>query len=170
MNLVRLRYTRIALLSMLLIGLIASGAASHPDYKAKSRHRVKVKIYGDIKSMHGNRWVVAGYKVRMTSHTSFKDDVALGDYVKVKGFEDGDNNWVIKKVELADRPTDGESSLEIKLTGRVQSMRDSIWIVAGRVFHITDDTDIEREVSIGDRVKIEADVDKTGKWIASEVD
>ena len=156
--------------AMLLLGLIVSSAVAHPDYQAKSRHKVKVKIYGELESIDGNRWVVAGYQVRMTTSTSFKDEVAVGDYVKVKGFEDGDNNWVIKKVEIEDRPADGESSLEIKLTGSVQSMRDNEWIVAGRVFQITDDTEFEGDVSVGDRVKIEADVDKAGNWIATEVD
>ena len=165
-----LRRNRMALSATLLLGLIASSVAGHPDYKAKSRHKVKVKIYGELESVDGNRWVVAGYKVRMTTSTSFEDAVAVGDYVKVKGFEDGDNNWVMKKVELEDRSADGESSLEIKLTGRVQSMRDNKWIIAGRVFLITDDTEFEGDMSVGDRVKIEADIDEAGNWIASEVD
>jgi len=164
-----LRRNRAVLSATLLLGLIASSAAGHPDYKAKSRHKVKVKIYGEIESIDGNRWVVVGYQVRVTGSTSFKDDVAVGDFVKVKGFEDGDSNWVIKKVELEDR-SDSEPSLEVKLTGRVQLMRDNEWIVAGRVFQITDDTEFEGDVSIGDRVKIEADVDKAGNWIATEVD
>ena len=161
---------RAQLSAMLLISLIATVAVAHPDYKAKSQHKVKVKIYGALESIDGNRWVVAGYKVRVTTSTSFEDEVAVGDFVKVKGFEDGDNNWVIKKVELEDDLAEGESRLEVKLTGRVQSMRDDMWVVAGRFFQITDDTEFEGEVSVGDRVKIEADVDKAGNRIATEVD
>ena len=164
------RHMRTLLISMFLTGLMAAVAFAHPDYKAGSRHKVKVKVYGNLESVDGSWWIVGGFKVRLTPNSLFEDDVEVGDYVRAKGFEDGDNNWVIKEIELKDRPEDGAASVEIKLTGRVQSMATKRWVVAGRVIEITDDTDIEKQVSIGDRVKIEADRDKVGRWIASEVD
>jgi hypothetical protein len=166
----RATWVRAGGLSIFLVLALAAMAGGHPKHQSSQTPSVKAEIRGTLESMQGDRWVVAGHQLIVSPYTDVDHHVAKGNYVKVKARQDADGNWVAEEIDRKRKPWRASAHMEIKLKGSIESMVGDTWTVAGTAFQVTPYTSIEDSVVVGDRVKVEAAHDESGKLVASEVD
>ena len=164
------RSARIGVLTAVLVVSLAALAYGHPEHRSHKAPSVKAEIRGTLDSMNGDRWVVAGRELIVSPYTDVEKTIIKGSYVKVKARQDADGNWVADEIDRKRKPWSAGSKMEIKLKGSIESMVGNTWTVAGMEFEVTPYTSIEDSVSVGDRVKVEATPDESGKLVAEEVD
>jgi hypothetical protein len=86
-------------LTALEIKLDTSGdGGDHPD---------ETEFSGVIQAMEAGFWTINGQQVLINSETEIKDSVQVGDFVKVKAFQDTQGNLIASEIEL-DNSGDGE--------------------------------------------------------------
>jgi len=73
-------------------------------------------------------------------------------------------------VAIAAAHPGAQHSVELKVKGTIESIQNDRWMVAGREFLVTRATDIEDYVRVGDYVRVEAEQDANGAWVAKEID
>ncbi len=140
----------------------------------------KVEFYGVIESVAEGVYSINGLTVNTDSSTEVKGDLAVGDLVKVEGLLNADGTILAYEIKPAfapngrpdekDKGDDDHDEDEIKMIGNVESISDTLWIVAGTGFLIDDSTKIEGDPAIGDTVKVEAYIQTDGTYLAKEID
>jgi hypothetical protein len=164
------RIARIGVLAASLVLGLVTLAHGHPKHRSDKAPSVKADIRGTLESMSGDRWVVAGHELIVSPYTDVERSVNKGSYVKVEARRDADGNWVAEEIDRKRKPWRAPSRMEVKLKGPIESMVGNTWTVAGMEFEVTPYTSIEDSVAVGDRVKVEATPDESGKLVADEVD
>lgn len=157
-------------LTALLISLFCAGTALASGDERYDRSREEIKIYGAIDSMPNSgftgKWVVGGREVEVTDRTRIKekyDRAAVGRYVEVEGYRDG-NVLVAYEVEV-ERSRENRSDRrgeESKMYGTVETMPqggfDGIWRINGQDITVDRNTRIKEKhgrVAVGVYVEVE---------------
>jgi len=140
----------------------------------------KVEFYGVIESVAEGVYSINGLTVNTDSSTEVKGDLAVGDLVKIEGLLNADGTILAYEIKPAfapngrpdekDKGDDDHDEDEIKMIGNVESISDTLWIVAGTGFLIDDSTKIEGDPAIGDTVKVEAYIQSDGTYLAKEIE
>ena len=90
-------------LTALEIKLDTSGDdGDHPD---------ETEFSGVIQAIEAGFWTINGQQVLVDSETEIKDSVQVGDFVKVKAFQDAQGNLIASEIEL-DNSGDGEGDID----------------------------------------------------------
>jgi hypothetical protein len=127
----------------------------------------KVEFRGVVESV-GDFWIIDGKTVAITDQTEIKDGVGLGDLVKVEALRADDGSLTAIEIEWADdAASSGET--EVEFSGRVELLGTAAWTVEGWVVAITDQTEIEGGIGLGDLVKVEALRAADGTLTAREI-
>lgn len=111
-------------------------------------------------------WVVSGIAFETRDWTEIEAGIEVGDQVKVKGRILEDGTWVASEVKRLDDDDDDEG-LYIEFVGTVENVDP--WVVSGIPLAVDDETEIEDEIEVGDRVKVEAWLLPDGTWLAKEI-
>ena len=117
---------------------------------------------GVVEALDGNAWTISGVAITSDADTEIDPAIVVGDVVKVEGRILADGVWLAREIKLAD---DDENAFEI--TGVVESIAP--WRVAGIDFTTGDWTEIDPDVVVGDRVKVEGIILADGTWAADEI-
>lgn len=126
----------------------------------------KVEFTGVVEAI-GDSWDIDGQVVAITDQTEIEDSVGLGDLVKVEALRANDGSLTALEIESADEVSDSDESAEF--TGRVEIMESTSWTVDGWVVAITDQTEIQGDIGVGDLVKVEALRAADGTLAAKEI-
>ncbi|MCP4423286.1 MAG: hypothetical protein GY803_02215 [Chloroflexi bacterium] len=110
----------------------------------------------------GEPWFISGVAIATDINTEIKDEIMVGDLVKVEGWILADGSWLADEIKLAE-----EDENRFEITGAVESMDP--WIVAGIPFEINEWTEIEIGIAIGNLVKVEGVILENGVWVAAEI-
>lgn len=140
----------------------------------------KVEFYGMIDSITGGVYVINGLTVNTDESTEIKGDLMVGDLVKVEGWLNADGTYLAHEIKPAFAPTgrpeekykgdDDHDEDEIKMIGNIESISETLWVVAGTGFLVDASTKIEGDPEIGDTVKIEAYIQTDGTYLAKEIE
>lgn len=103
-------------------------------------------------------WVVAGTTLETRETTQIDEGLEVGDLVRVRGVVLEDDTWVAYSIERAEEQTDPI----IVLIGTVDSMDP--WVVNGIELNVTDETDIQGEITTGMIVRVEILLAPDGTW------
>jgi len=103
-------------------------------------------------------WTVAGQELETNDSTLIDDGLAVGDIVKVRGIITEDETWVAYSIESTDEQTDSV----FVIIGVVDSVDP--WLVNGISLNVTDETDIQGEVTTGTIVRVEILLLEDGSW------
>jgi hypothetical protein len=103
-------------------------------------------------------WTVAGTTFETRETTQIDEGLEVGDRVRVRGVVLEDETWVAYSIELTEEQTDPI----IVLIGRVDSMAP--WVVNGISLTITDQTDIQGDITVGMIVRVEILLAPDGTW------
>lgn len=113
----------------------------------------------------GETWIVAGQTLSVNEDTAIFGDPKVGDWVRFKGrvLEDGTRvaNWIVQQsVAPVNR---------ISLVGTVESIGDGEWRVSGQVLLVSDQTEIEAGIGVGDQVVLEGQITPEGNLKAARI-
>jgi len=112
---------------------------------------------------HINPWMVSGIAIETRMWTEIKDEIEVGDRVKVEGRILPDGTWLAEEIKLAD----GDEDLSFEFVGTVEGIKP--WVVSGISLTVNYRTEIKDEIGVGDRVKVEGRILPSGKWLATEI-
>jgi len=103
-------------------------------------------------------WTVAGQEFETRDSTMIEDGLEVGDLVRVRGVILEDGTWVAYSIEGTDDQTDPI----IILIGVVDSIDP--WSVNGISLNVTDETDIQGDITVGMIVRVEILLLEDGTW------
>lgn len=133
---------------------------------------------GVVNTIAQDTWVVSSRIVAVSEGTEIEDGIAVGDMVEVEGFVKDDGTLFATEIDLSDDKIDeSDSEMDVDdldddddFTGIVQAITDNAWIIDGQVFAISDDTEIDNDITVGDTVEVEAQADEDGSLTALEIE
>lgn len=117
---------------------------------------VSFEMVGELENT--DPWVVAGQELETNEYTQIEDGLEVGVLVKVRGIILEDETWVVYSIESTDEQTDSI----IVFLGVVDSVDP--WSVNGISLNVTDETDIQGDVTAGTIVRVEILILEDGTW------
>ena len=103
-------------------------------------------------------WTVGGQEFETRDSTMIDDGLEVGDIVRVRGVILEDETWVAYSIEATDEQTDPI----IVIIGIVDSVDP--WSVNGISLNVTDETDIQGDITVGMIVRVEILLLEDGTW------
>lgn len=103
-------------------------------------------------------WTVASQELETSDSTSIEDGLEVGDIVRVRGILTEDETWVAYSIESTNEQTDSV----MVLIGVVDSVDP--WSVNGISLNVTDETDIQGDITVGTIVRVEIILLEDGSW------
>ncbi len=129
------------------------------------------EIIGELTKQDGSVWAVDGIEFKVTEDTEIEDVIVLGDLVKVHLVRDNEGAFVAREIELFDDdPEDDDDDLESEFIGELTKQDGSVWAIDGIEFNVTEDTEIEDVIVLGDLVKVHLARDYEGALVAREIE
>lgn len=98
----------------------------------------------------GESWIIAGQSYRTHDHTVIFGNPQVGDIVFFEAHIREDIRYVDVIVLIQRNPVN-----TFTLTGEVQEIDDVLWTINGQILAVTDITEIEDDINIGDLVRVE---------------
>ena len=114
------------------------------------------ELVGALESI--DPWTVAGQEFETRNSTMIDDGLEIDDLVRVRGVILEDETWVAYSIEATDEQTDPI----IVLIGVVDSIDP--WSVNGISLNVTDETDIQGDITVGMIVRVEILLLEDGTW------
>ena len=129
---------------------------------------------GIVEAISADSWQVSGQTFTFTAQTEVKDNIVVGDLVKIHFLTNPDGTMTATEIELASAETpdsdDSESSLDKEFTGKVEAFSPESWTVKGQVFLVTPQTEIKDAIFLGDVVKVHYFANPDGSFTAREIE
>ncbi len=127
-----------------------------------------------MEAISADSWQVSGQVFAFTAQTEIKDNIVVGDPVKVHFVTNPDGTMTATEIELALAETpdddDSSSSLDQEFTGKVEAFSPKSWTVNGQVFQVTPQTEIKDAIFLGDVVKVHYFANADGSFTAREIE
>jgi Domain of unknown function (DUF5666) len=128
---------------------------------------------GIVEVINGESWQVSGQIFGFTSQTEVKDNIVVGDMVKVHYLKNADGSMTATEIELALEATPDPSSTSLpdqEITGKVEAFSPESWTVKGQVFLVNSQTEIKDAIFLGDVVKVHYITNADGSFTATEIE
>jgi hypothetical protein len=126
---------------------------------------------GIVEAISADSWQVSGQAFTFSAQTEVKDNIVVGDLVKVHFVTNPDGTMTATEIELSIAGTpDSEFSLDKELTGKVEAFSPESWTVKGQVFLVTPETEIKDAIFLGDVVKVHYFENPDGSFNAREIE
>ena len=114
------------------------------------------ELVGAVEGM--DPWIVAGRALETTKLTQIEEGLQIGDLVRVQGTIVDDDTWMAYSIVLAEEQTEPI----MILIGIVDSVDP--WVVSGIELPVTDETDIQGEITPKMIVRVEILLLPDGTW------
>ncbi|CAG0937306.1 hypothetical protein TFLX_06230 [Thermoflexales bacterium] len=124
----------------------------------------RFEFTGQVEAIGTDQWTVAGRTVAVSQTTQIEAGIAVGDLVKVEGVIKPDGTWLADSIRLM-----SETGLPFEFTGVVQQIGAANWTISGITIAVTETTEIEAGLQVGNLVKVEGHILPTGTWLADEI-
>ena len=116
-------------------------------------------------SQVGSTWTIAGQTFATDENTVIVGNPQVGDLVRVQGHLLADGGRVADLIVLLQQaPTN-----RFTLTGVVETVGASAWIVAGQTIVVNTETEIDEDIVVGDEVRVEGIIAPGGTLIAQQI-
>jgi hypothetical protein len=128
---------------------------------------------GVVEAINADSWVVSGQTFAFTAQTEVKNNILVGDLVKVHFVTNQDGTMTATEIELATDVTPDPASTakpDQEFTGKVEAFSPESWTVHGMVFQVTPQTEIKDAVFLGDVVKVHYLANPDGSLTAMEIE
>ena len=113
----------------------------------------------------GDTWIIDGQTFTLHPATVIVGNPQVGDIVFVEGRQYEDGTRLADLIVLV-RQSPAES---FSLTGEVQDIGETEWIISGQSVTITDTTQIEAGIEAGNFVKVEGTIRENGDLLAEKI-
>lgn len=114
------------------------------------------ELVGELEST--DPWIVAGTNLETNESTQIEEGLETGNLVRVLGTVLEDGTWLAYSIKLAEEQTDPI----IVLIGVVDSVDP--WSVNGISLNVTDETEIQGDITVGMIVRVELLLLEDGTW------
>jgi hypothetical protein len=102
--------------------------------------------------------------VEISQTTHIDDGITVGDLVKAAGVIRPDGTLLAENIRLLT-----ETGLPFEFTGLVQQIGATVWTISGITVAVTNTTEIEAGLQVGNVVKVEGHILTDGIWLADEI-
>lgn len=113
----------------------------------------------------GLTWIIAGQSFQTNEHTIIVGNPQVGDLVRVEGYLTSDGKNVAFRIILL-RPA---LTNHFALTGQVEDMGGTPWIISGQEIVVNDETSIEGGIQVGDTVYVSGIIRADGTLVARQI-
>jgi hypothetical protein len=175
-KMVRLSVFALALIAGIFLagcGPIPAGAEIKVNPDGKS---AQVEFTGTVDSIAADQWVVAGQTLVITPLTVLDAILVTGDMVKVHATVILDGTITADSIALytpeppsppeADHTNQGKKTVFV---GLVEAVSPESWVVSGRTFAITPQTEIKDSIIVGDKVIMKTLKNADGTFTATVI-
>jgi len=133
--------------------------------------RPELEFVGLVETISTNLWTVGGKAVAVTAQTEIKGLLVVGDRVKVHAFLAADGSLTAREIELAEdeEAQDDRAGEETEFEGIIESMTPTLWMIGGKSVVVTEQTELEGQLNIGDEVQVEGFLAADGSLVAREI-
>ncbi|MBI3243973.1 MAG: FecR domain-containing protein [Chloroflexi bacterium] len=143
-------------------GIAQDGTFWAGEIRKRAEAEQPFEFTGVIDAIADSGWTISGVTIKVDGNTEIDEGLETGDVVKVEGHIQADGSWLAESITLAD-----EDEHKFEITGPVESMDP--WKVAGVEFETAAWTEIDENIKVGDRVKVEGRIQEDGTWVADEI-
>ncbi len=119
---------------------------------------------GEVSSI-GENWVIGGLSYQTHIHTIIIGNPQVGDLVFYEGHLLEDDSPVADLIVLVRR----NPANTFTLTGEVQTKTDTLWMVNGQAIVVTNQTNVDGDIAVGDLVRIKGIILGDGTLQAEEI-
>ncbi len=144
-------------------GIAQDGTFWASEIRKRAEAEQPFEFTGVIDAIADSGWTISGISIKVDEDTEIGEGLEAGDVVKVEGHIQADGSWLAESIKLAD-----EDERKFEITGSVEGI-DS-WKVAGVEFETAAWTEIDENIKVGDRVKVEGRIQEDGTWVADEIE
>jgi ferric-dicitrate binding protein FerR (iron transport regulator) len=134
----------------------ADGAPEEPAFRITGEGQV---------SQIGAVWVIAGQSFETHDGTVVVGNPQVGDWVFVRGRLLADNTRIADWITLLRR----SPANRFILSGKVEALDSDTWTVAGQTIMVTDETDMDDDIEVGDLVRVEGVILPEGELKAERI-
>lgn len=127
-----------------------------------------LEITGKLEAITPEAWTVKGQVFQITPQTEIKDEIFLGDVVKIHYLKNSDGTFTATEIELAGDNQAHNS--EKKLTGILEELSSTQATISGIVVLITPETMLDSDLAIGQKVKAEVVTGSDGNMTALKIE
>lgn len=129
------------------------------------RPREEVKFTGMVEAVLSNGYRISGRTVVITDITKVKDPVAIGDWVEVKGFLQGDGSILAREIQVKRAP----KSTQVEFKGTVEEVLSDGYRIAGIKVVVTATTRIDGLIAVGTFVEVKGVFRPDGSVLAFRI-
>ena len=123
-------------------------------------------ITGRVETITDTTWIVAGQIITVNDKTSIKDDIESGDLVSVEGVILEGGTLLAEHIRLIEE----EPGWPFHFVGVVQDIAAEAWTVSGVTITISDTTEIDEGLLVGDVVEVQGWVLDDETWLARSIE
>jgi hypothetical protein len=135
-----------------------------PDGSAPTSAAFRVTGEGRVTEI-GDVWIIGAQSFATDEHTVIVGDPQVGDVVYVEGRLLPDGTRLAERIILLERAQDNR----FQLKGEVEAMGAESWIVAGQTISLTDQTEVEESIAVGDTVFVSGAIGEDGALLAERI-
>lgn len=139
-----------------------------PDGTIMATHirlREEVRFTGVVEAILSNGYRVSGRTVVVTDLTKVKDPVAVGDWVEVKGFLQGDGSILAREIRVKKAP----KSIQVEFKGTVEEILPNGYRVSGITVVVTTTTRVDGPIAVGTFVEVKGVFQPDGSVLALHI-
>lgn len=125
----------------------------------------RFSISGSVDMQGDEEWLLNGQAVRISATTLIDEGITTGDLVRAAGYIAADGSLQAERIERLV----GDLGFPFNITGVIQSMEDSLWIISGLEIWVDEDTTIESNFQPGDVVQVRGWILDDGEWLARSI-
>jgi ribonuclease E len=117
--------------------------------------------------------------IGISEETEIGDDISIGDMVEVEGLISEGGTLLAIEIELDEQEVEENSDVtevddldddDIEFTGLVQAIAGDAWVIGSKTVYMTPESEIDDDITIGDVVEVEAQINEDGSLTALEIE
>lgn len=147
----------------------------------------EIRFSGEVESIVGDIWTIAGIAVRVDSETEIDGQAGLGGRVEIRADRQNDGTLLATRIESVEggvtpegdrretpapvqstTPEPGQGD-EVEWEGMVNSIGASVWVIGGQTVQIDSGTEIDGDPAVGDTVRVRA-IEVSGGLLAERIE
>jgi hypothetical protein len=131
------------------------------------------EFVGTVDSISTESWMIDGVPIKILPQTEITGQISEGDQVKVHAALTIEGELLAREIEPAidgDFDDMDDQPEEIEFYGFVEAISGDLWSIDGREVRVSDQTEVERGIEVGDWVKVEAYQTESGLLFALEIE
>ena len=145
----------------------------------------EIEVTGVVSMISADAWTIAGQNFLLTPDTEIKGSLEVADIAKVHAYLGESGEVFAREIEPAEDSDDSDSDddsfddemteleengHEIEFVGLVESMGDTMWMIAGREVIVKPTTEVKGTIEAGVLVKIHASFFEGEGLVAREIE